>query len=1004
MEGRPATCTMKTESALGEIPLPPLPELCLAITERAPLPMATVEGATHIVRYGNPAFCTLMGKSLAELVGRPLDTLLPHKDQAVTLVDRVYRTKKPVSYTEQEPTKPHPVFWSYTIWPVLANEGLVGIMIQITETAEAHGTTVAMNEALVLGSLRQHELTEQAEKLNELLEAEIVERKRTEAVLRVSEERYRTLFDSIDEGFCIIELIYDPKGRPFDYIFVDVNPAFEKQSGILGGKGKRIREINPDPEMYWLEMYGRVAETGIPSRYSNEMKGLNRWFDVYAFRLGEADSRKVAILFTNITASKRAVDQLRLLWEAAAVLLSTNDPNAILRGLLAKIGPVLQLDTYFHYLVDETGGALRLASCAGVPPKTTETIARLEFGHTISGTVAQHHRSIYVPAVQRSTDPKTGAIRSFGLRAYVCYPLMAGRETLGTLSYGSRTRDEFDPDELAVLQTIAHYVAVAFERLLTANALRVSETRYRRLFEAAHDGVLLLDPATRKITDANPFMTELLGYSHTQLVGKELFEIGLLKDEKASQEMFRKLKRRHEVRYEDLPLESRRGRHQEVEVVANLYQENGHAVIQCNIRDITARKKADDALRQSEARFRTLFELGPIAVYSCDATGVVQNCNVRAVELWGRSPTNNSKGKRYSGAYRLYRPDGRFLSHSRSPMAAVLNGKLTEVHDHEMVIERPDHSRITCIVNIRPLLDAEGKISGAINCFYDITERKQAEAVQRRSELLTLQNAKANKEIIRRQAVEKSLRVSELNQRGLLKESRELHAQLRHLTRQIITVQEEERKAISRALHDDVMQTLVGINLELTMLGRQATRGTSGLGAKIARTQRLVKNSVASVHRFARDLRPAVLDDFGLIPALQAYVKNLPKPKKLEIAVLADERVETLGSATRAVLFRVAQEALKNVIRHADAAKSTVRITQTNRAVRMEISDNGRAFAVDQILHAKNPKRLGLVGMKERIEMIGGTLTIKSAVRKGTTVRAEFPVPPPLLSSEQARR
>ena len=87
-------------------------------------------------------------------------------------------------------------------------------------------------------------------------------------------------------------------------------------------------------------------------------------------------------------------------------------------------------------------------------------------------------------------------------------------------------------------------------------AFRASEIRYRRLFETAHDGVLLLDPGTRKITDANPFMTRLLGYSRGQLVGKELFEIGLLKDEVASQEMFRKLKRKHEVRYEDLPLES----------------------------------------------------------------------------------------------------------------------------------------------------------------------------------------------------------------------------------------------------------------------------------------------------------------------------------------------------------------------------------------------------------------------------------------------------------------
>ena len=134
------------------------------------------------------------------------------------------------------------------------------------------------------------------------------------------------------------------------------------------------------------------------------------------------------------------------------------------------------------------------------------------------------------------------------------------------------------------------------ERKRAENELRTSEIRYRRLFEAARDGVLLLDPGTGKITDANPFMTELLGYPRDRLIGKELYEIGLFKDEIASRNMFKMLKTGREVRYEDLPLERQDGRHQEVEVVANLYQENGRAVIQCNVRDITERKRTEGAL------------------------------------------------------------------------------------------------------------------------------------------------------------------------------------------------------------------------------------------------------------------------------------------------------------------------------------------------------------------------------------------------------------------------
>ena len=143
--------------------------------------------------------------------------------------------------------------------------------------------------------------------------------------------------------------------------------------------------------------------------------------------------------------------------------------------------------------------------------------------------------------------------------------------------------------------------------------MRISEIRYRRLFEAAHDGVLILDAVSRKITDANPFMTDLLGYTRDQLLGKELWEIGLLKDERSSHAAFRELQGKGEIRYEDLPLQSKSGAKREVEVVANRYEEDGKQVVQCNIRDITERKRVEEALRRSEARSRELFETAEVA-------------------------------------------------------------------------------------------------------------------------------------------------------------------------------------------------------------------------------------------------------------------------------------------------------------------------------------------------------------------------------------------------------
>ncbi len=136
-------------------------------------------------------------------------------------------------------------------------------------------------------------------------------RKQTEGALRGSEERYKNLFTSIDEGFCVIEILFDAAGKPVDYRFLEVNPSFQKQTGIQAAVGRRMREIAPDLEAFWYESYGKVARTGEPIRLVAEAKALNsRWLDVYAFRIGGHDSRKVAVLLTDITERKRIEREL----------------------------------------------------------------------------------------------------------------------------------------------------------------------------------------------------------------------------------------------------------------------------------------------------------------------------------------------------------------------------------------------------------------------------------------------------------------------------------------------------------------------------------------------------------------------------------------------------------------------------------------------------------------------------------------------------------------------
>ena len=771
------------------------------------------------------------------------------------------------------------------------------------------------------------------------------------------------------------------------------------------------------------------------------------------------------------------------------------------------------------------------------------------------------------------------------------------------------------------------------ERKQAEDNVRVSEIRYRRLFETAHDGVLLLDPGTRKITDANPYMTKLLGYPHAQLVGKELFEIGLLKDEGASQEMFRKLKLKHEVRYEDLPLESQGGRHQEVEVVANLYLENGHAVIQCNIRDITARKAAADALHASEERYRNLFDsmdegyctiemifdqqgkpvdyryleinpaferltgmhgaLGkrvsefvpdmeeywyetygkvaltgePIRVANevkgmnrwfdiyafriggnesrqlaiffrniterklaeealrqseeryhtlfaaidegfcviemifnqrqkpvdyrflevnptfakqtglSDATGkrmreLVPDIESHWIEIYGQVALTGESirfmneatamGGRWFDAYacRVGGADSRKVAvifnditqrkHTEqelSEKARLLDlsydaiivrdmkgrirywnhgaeelygwsrkealGKIShrllhtkyltplkqlseELHRTdrwigELVHTKRDGQRITVLIRKTLDRDPQGNPVAVLENITDITARKQAEEAQRRVEVLAASNRKLHEEIMRRQAVEETLRHSEQQQNRLLEEARQLQEQLRQLSRQVLRAQEEERKRIGRELHDVIAQTLAGINVRLANLQKAAARNPTGLADQLARTQRLVEKSVDRVHQFARELRPTMLDDLGLIPALHSFLKSFTTRTGVRTSLTAFAEVEQLDTAPRTVLYRVAQEALANVAKHAHASRVAVILQKLPAAVRMEIKDDGQSFQVDRVLHPQKNQRLGLLGMRERVEMVGGKFAVEAAPGKGTTIRVEIP-------------
>jgi two-component system, NarL family, sensor histidine kinase DegS len=256
---------------------------------------------------------------------------------------------------------------------------------------------------------------------------------------------------------------------------------------------------------------------------------------------------------------------------------------------------------------------------------------------------------------------------------------------------------------------------------------------------------------------------------------------------------------------------------------------------------------------------------------------------------------------------------------------------------------------------------------------------------------LTAGDRKLRREVDRRKTGERAFGKVKERYFRLFTHSQFMQKKLHHLARRVLAAQEDERREISRELHDGVVQTLVGINVELAALASGASTGVTSMKSKIAHTQKLVERSVGAVHLFARELRPASLDDLGLLPTLLAFMKTLAARKKWKIRPTAFGGVEKLDEVRRTVLYRVAQESLTNVSRHAEATIVSVTIAAITGGIRLEIKDNGKSFQVHQALSSTANKRLGLLGMRERVEMVGGAFNVESSAEKGTTVRAEVP-------------
>ena len=573
-------------------------------------------------------------------------------------------------------------------------------------------------------------LLEDAEEARSAERRELAERRRADAALRASEEKYRALFERMNEGYCVIEMMFDAAGQPEDFVFLDANPAFAVQIGMKM-TGRRVREAIPGYEQFWLDQYGRVATTGEPMRCEGFVGGLGRWFEASAFRLGGDDSLRVAVLFTNITERKQTEERLR---RAAATdafrvalgdaLRPLHDPTDIQIAAAEILGRHLGASRV-HY--SEIDGEFFVVGCGyadGVPPFT----GRHRYG-TFGAVFAETLRAgKTLVMVEVASHPgleadQRQALLERSVASFVGVPLMKNGRHVGTLAVNQAHPRVWTEDELALVGETAERIWTSVERARTQAALQESEARLSTAVGLARLGIGDWDWSTDEMRGnatrfsmcgLNPALGALSARQFVDLLHPEDRErvwpriVQGLETRGEYSEIFRIVRPDGLVRWI-----SEAGR-------VSTWQDGKPLLVNSVLFDITTHREAEATVRESEARFRTLADAVPQLIWANEADGKSTYFNQRWFDFSGLG-VEESVGPGWQAIVHPDDASGSVAGWQR----ALASG---ETFDAEYRLRRADGEYRWHLGRIVPLKDEAGRVLSWFGTATDIHDLKDAEA------------------------------------------------------------------------------------------------------------------------------------------------------------------------------------------------------------------------------------------------------------------------------------
>ena len=302
---------------------------------------------------------------------------------------------------------------------------------------------------------------------------------------------------------------------------------------------------------------------------------------------------------------------------------------------------------------------------------------------------------------------------------------------------------------------------------------------------------------------------------------------------------------------------------------------------------------------------------------------------------------------------------------------------------HEDVFIRKDGTFFDVVYSSAPLRE-DANITGLVVVFRDVTARKQAEKALRQAHEQLADRAKHLQTLVK----SRTAKLAESNEQ-LRREMAEREA----LRRKLLHAQEEERRRIARELHDQMGQNLTALNVGLKSLLDGQSR--SGLGSRVQHLQELATQTARDLHRVAVELRPAALDDLGLVKAIRALIETWSTRYRIDVDFEAGQyKAAGISSEIETILYRIIQEALNNVAKHSGATRVALVLRRTEEQVQAIIEDDGRGFDARVTSQSGNGSgRLGLLGIRERLGIVGGNFKIESAPKRGATLFVRIPIP-----------